>query len=226
MALSSAFSILWLDAHIGLQDQCKDLKKLFQTELAPAAAEFPIPIDPINQMICCISELAAPVSFSSSIEDALELIDTHLYNKKSIILITSATLGKQIIPEIQQREFAIHSYYIFCGCIKDHIGWVLEYIEQGLEIQMFDFEIDLLLRLSRDLSNELIEQGKKLLGNSPQSALNYFECARALAEKAVERDTPKDASDPHRPSTKHRDILDGQNGLIAQAKQACNASTA
>ncbi|CAF1007205.1 unnamed protein product [Rotaria sordida] len=225
MALSSAFSIIWLDAHIGLNDQCRDLKKLFQAELAPAAAEFPIPIDPIDQMICCIRELAAPISFASSIEDALELIDTHLYNQKKVILITSATLGKNIIPEIQQRDFPIHTYYIFCGCIKNHIEWVFEYLEQGIEIQMFDFEIDLLLRLSRDLSNELIEQGKKLLANNPQSALNYFECARALAEKAVERDAPRNERDLHRPSTKHRDILDGEDGLIAQATRACNGRT-
>ncbi|CAF2337624.1 unnamed protein product [Rotaria sp. Silwood2] len=176
-------------------------------------------------MICCIRELAAPVSFASSIEDSLELIDTHLYNNKKIILITSATLGKKIIPEIQQRNFLIHSYYIFCGCIQNHIDWVLEYIEEGLEIQMFDFEIDLLIRLSRDLSNELIKQGRQILDNNPKSALNYFECARTLAEKAVERDTPKDKNDLHRPSTKHRDILDGENGLIAKATRACNNIT-
>jgi len=224
MALTSVFSVLWLDAHIGLPDQCNKLKALFQAELAPAAAEFPIPIDPIDQMICSIHQFGAPVSFASRTEDALDIIDTYVYNKKKIILITSASLGKEIIPEIQQRDFLIHSYYIFCGYMKDNVGWVLEYVQQGLKIHMFDFEIDLLLRLSRDLSNELIEQGKKLLNDSPQSALKYFECARSLAEKAVERDTPQNNDSSHRPSIKHRQILDAENGLIAQARQACNVN--
>jgi hypothetical protein len=225
MALSSAFSILWLDAHIGLPDQCKTLKSLFQAELASAAVEFPIPVDPIDQMICSIREFGAPVSFASTIEDMLQLIETHLYDQKKIILITSASLGKEMIPEIQQREFPIHSYYIFCGHMTKNVGWALDYLDEGMEIQMFDFEIDLLLRLSRDLSNELIEQGKRLLNDNPESALKYFESARSLAEKAVERDTPKDKNDPHRPSTTHRKILDGENGLIEQARRACNGNT-
>ncbi|CAF5130879.1 unnamed protein product, partial [Rotaria magnacalcarata] len=75
MALSGSLSIIWLDAYIGLADECKGIKKLFQSELASAAAIFPVPIDPINQMICCIRELAAPISFASSISDALELIE-------------------------------------------------------------------------------------------------------------------------------------------------------
>lgn len=225
MALSSAFSILWLDSHIGLPGECKKLKSLFQAELAPVATEFPIPIDPIDQMICCIREFGAPVSFASTIEDVLQLIETHLYEQKRIILITSASLGKDVIPQIQQRNFSIHSYYIFCGNMKNNVEWALDYIEEGIEIQMFDFEIDLLLRLSRDLSKELIEQGKSLLNNDPQSALRYFECARSLAEKAVERDPPKDQNDRHRPSTTHRQVLDGENGLIERARRACLDNT-
>ncbi|CAF1942361.1 unnamed protein product [Rotaria magnacalcarata] len=222
MALSGSLSIIWLDAYIGLADECKGIKKLFQSELASAAAIFPVPIDPINQMICCIRELAAPISFASSISDALELIETHLGNGEKVIVITSGSLGNDLISDIQARNFDIHSYYIFCGQIMNHVEWASEKLADGLDIIMFDFEIDLLLRLSRELSNQLIENGRNLLGTDPHSALKYFECARALAEKAVERDAPKDEKDTHRPSISHRRLLDGDNGLIAQAKRACN----
>ncbi|CAF0724889.1 unnamed protein product [Adineta steineri] len=225
MTSNSPFSIIWLDAHIGLPTECQGLKTLFQADLAPAAAQFPVPVDPIDAMICSIREFGASISFASTIEDALQLIDANSYYQKKIILITSASFGKQIIPEIQERDFSIHSYYIFCGNMTSNVEWALEYFENGMKIQMFDFEIDLLIRLSRDLSDALIEQGKILLNNNPQVALNYFECAHTLAEKAVERDTPNDPNDPHRPWTTHRRILDGENGLIAQAKQACNNNT-
>ncbi|CAF4615679.1 unnamed protein product, partial [Rotaria magnacalcarata] len=66
-------------------------------------------------MICCIRELAAPISFASSISDALELIEIHLGNGEKVIVITSGSLGNDLISDIQARNFDIHSYYIFCG---------------------------------------------------------------------------------------------------------------
>ncbi|CAF0724879.1 unnamed protein product [Adineta steineri] len=224
MTLNSPFSIIWLDAHIGLSTECRGLKTLYQSELALAAAEFPVPVDPIDAAICSdIREFGAPVSFAATIEDALQLIDANSYYQKKIIFITSASLGKEIIPKILEENFSIHSYYIFCADMPSNVEWALKCREDhGMDIKMFDHETDLLIRLSRDLSDALIEQGKLLFDSKPKEALNYFECARALAEKAVEHDTPKDSNDLHRPWTTHRRILGGENGLIARAKRACN----
>jgi hypothetical protein len=52
--------------------------------------------------------------------------------------------------------------------------------------------------------------------------LKYFEYARSAAEQAVECDTWKNPHDPHRPFFEHRRILEGENGLITNAKRAMN----
>ena len=191
---------------------------MFQKDLVPIV---PTSVDPIDDMICCLREHAAPISFASNIPDALELIETHARERKQITIITSASLGKLLIPEILKSPFTIESYYIFCGNMAGNVAWASEYLEEGLDIQMFDFEINLLIRLEKDFSGKFIEEGKNFLESNPQSALHYFRSARSLAENAVLRDTPTDPKDRHRPSTSHRQVLDGENGLIARAERAC-----
>ena len=62
-----------------------------------------------------------------------------------------------------------------------HVDWALEYINDGLDWQMFDFETDLLVRIGRDMSKRLIEDGKIMLNaDYPAFALKYFEYASAL----------------------------------------------
>ena len=221
MVSRRGYDILWLDANIGEDGQYPRLRSRFQGDLAPAAVNFNAPMDPINQMICCIEEVAAPITFKSEIPAMLELIEQGAHGATRLILISSGSLGSQIIPIIRERGWPIRSYYIFCGDTTIHAEWASNLLDDGVDIQMFDFELDLLLRLARDLSNQMIEQGKAALNDNPRAALSYFECARTLAETAVERDTPLGPDDTHRPSTNHRTILDGEDGLIARARRAC-----
>ena len=221
MVSRRGYDILWLDEHIGEDGQYPRLTYQFQGDLAPAAVNFNAPIDPINQMICCIEEVAAPITFKSESTAMLQLIEERAHGATRLILISSGSLGKEIIPKIRERGWPIHSYYIFCGDTTIHAEWALNLLDDGVDIQMFDFELDLLIRLARDLSKQMIEQGKAVFDDNPRAALSYFECARTLAETAVERDTPSDPTDTHRPSTEHRTILDGEDGLIAKARRAC-----
>ena len=221
MASRSRFSILWLDSHIGKLNQYSQLKSRFQQDMAPAVPNFSTPPNPIDQMICCVQVHAAPFEFASNVPDMLELIEPRSHDDTKLIIISSGSLGREIIPIIRERGWPIHSYYIFCLNTVGYVEWALDLMDAGLDIQMFDFELDLLIRLARDLSDKIIEQGKAELDDNPKAALSYFECARTLAETAVERDTPSDPTDPHRPSTTHRRILDGEDGLIARAKRAC-----
>ena len=221
MASSSSRAILWFDTHIGENKECNDLKNMFQSGLKPVAVDSPATeVDPINDMIFCLREYAGPVSFASNVNDALELIETHAREEKKITIIVSGTLGKELIPEILERNFTIESYYIFCGYMKAHVAWAEKYLDDGVDIQMFDFEVTLLIRLEKDLSEKLIATGTELLQSNPRSALTYFQNARSLAENAVQRNTPTDPNDRRRPSAMHRQILDGENGLIAQAQRA------
>ena len=218
MASRSGFSILWLDDHIGKPKRYSQLKLDFIDTVATAAASVDVLVD---QAICHVRVFAAPVTFAWEIPAMLELIEQRSHVQAKIILISSGSLGKEIIPIIRERGWPIHSYYIFCGDTTIHAEWGSKHLDAGVDIQMFDHELDLLLHLARDLSNQMIEQGKAVFNENPRGALLYFECARTLAEKAVNRDTPMGPNDMHRPSTKHRTILDGEDGLIAKAKRAC-----
>ena len=218
MESRSGYDILWLDAHISKPKTCSELKLDFMESVAPAATTFDSLID---QMICNVREFAAPITFASNIQAMLEMIEQRLNDHAEIILISSGSLGSQIIPTIRERGWPIHSYYIFCFDTIGHSKWVSPLAKAGVNIQMFDFELDLLICLARDLSNKMIEKGNEVFDDNPQGALSYFECARTLAETAVKRDTPLGPNDMHRPSIKHRTILDGENGLIAKARRAC-----
>jgi hypothetical protein len=218
MALDTGYSIIWLDGHIGSEDNCRKMKKEFQVGLVEAAAVPPLPPDPINDLICAVCEYSAPIEFVKTQEEALDLIETNLAFKKVIIFISSASLGRKIIPQIQEKAFQIESYYIFCGNVEAHREWGIECINDGLDVQMFDHQATLLVRLGRDMSKILTKDGETLLKQKkPESALKYFEFAYTLADKAVEYDQPIDKSDKHRPSTEYRQVL---NALIKDAKQA------
>ncbi|CAF0742365.1 unnamed protein product [Didymodactylos carnosus] len=167
----------------------------------------------MDELICALTTHAAPIEFTDTLEDALALVDYH--KDKRIIFISSASLGKDIIPKITANHVHVHSFYIFCGQIKHCLDWAMDYLDC---LQMFDFEIDLLVRLARDISKDIINQGKMYMMDlqDPTSALRYFESARTLEERANARDTL------NHPFHEHLKMLNGEQnktGLIAQARE-------
>jgi hypothetical protein len=54
--------------------------------------------------------------------------------------------------------------YVFCLNIGYHIEWALNHREY---IQIFDHEADLLSRMTRDIGNYFVTQGKYLLDEDP-----------------------------------------------------------
>ncbi|UJR18498.1 hypothetical protein I4U23_005404 [Adineta vaga] len=79
-------------------------------------------------------------------------------------------------------------------------------------------ETDLLIKIARDMSKILIEDGKMLFEeNKFELALTYFQYPYSLVNKAFEHDRPFNASDIHRPSIKYRQILDDLIGKFQQA---------
>jgi hypothetical protein len=196
------------------------LKGEFLLGVAEVADVPPVPRDPIDDLICAVHECSAPISFADTPKRTLELIEENLYYGKKIILISSARLGKEIVPQIIEKNLKIESYYVFCQDILYNRDFGNECIENGLDIQMFDHQTTLLIRLGRDMSKLLINEGKVLLDeNEPGRALEYFQYASQLAEKAVEHDIPVDDNDRHKPSVAHRSEL---ALLIKKAKDAMN----
>jgi hypothetical protein len=218
MALDSGYAIIWLDAHIGGKDNNRIMKKEFEVGLVETAAVPPLPHDPLDDLLCAVREYSAPIEFADTQDEALKLIKSNLNIHKKVLLISSASLGKLIIPQIEKEKLQIKSYYIFCANIDKYHEWFLECVNDGLDMLMFNHHTSLLIRLCRDMGKILTKDGEALLdANKPQSALKYFEFAYALAEKAVEYDKPLNESDTHQPSTVHRPVLDS---LIERAKQA------
>jgi hypothetical protein len=217
MNFGSAYAIIWADAHIGLKNACPEMKTQFQAGVVEVAAVPPSPPDPINDLICAVFEYSAPITFADTPKSTLELIVKNLELFKKIILISSATMGKEIVPEIIKNKFEIHSCYIFCANMEAHVDWVFQCRDDGLNMQVFDHQTTLLIRLGRDMSQILSDEGNVLLkANKPESALRYFEFALALADRAVIHDKPLKDSDSQ-PSTAYRPVL---QRLIAEAKEA------
>lgn len=192
------------------------MKIEFQTGLVEAAAVPPLPSDPINDLLCAVREYSAPIEYAATTEKALELIRKCL-SLYRVILISSASLGRLIIPEILTNNLHVQSYYIFCTNVLKNREWFLQYLDDDLDIQTFDHQTVLLIRLCRDMSKILIDDGKAhLKAKRFQSPLQYFEFALALADKAVMYDKSIDQSDIYRPLTEYRRVLDS---LIREARE-------
>ena len=212
--------MFWFDAHIGMEGSCKFIRNEFDKILIPILVNDVVEQERIDLMICSINETMGPITYFSSVDAGIESLKFSAEDGKQITVIVSGTLGVSLLEQIKEQNISVESYYIFCGYIPHHIDWALVYIEKGFDIQMFDFPKSLLIRLSRDFSKKLINQGEQVLDLNPNHALQCFLSALSLAEAGVSLDTPLDENDHHRPSVEHRRILQGENGLIARARKA------
>ncbi|CAF1154569.1 unnamed protein product [Adineta steineri] len=207
MALANGRYYIWLDTHIGVMGQYQALKDQFQSHLLPLAN---MPPNGINELICCFENNVAPIHFVSTIDDALTLIQNE--TDKMIIFISSGTLGKEIIPTIVSNYTRVHSFYIFCTHIKHMSEWALERDYETI-MKMYDHETDLLIRLVRDASNDLITLGQSYMTlNDGESARKCFVTAQTLEIQANMTDTL------HAPLLARLKLLEGDNGLIQKAR--------
>ena len=214
-SFDSGYAIIWLDANIGPKDNHRMMKKEFQAGLVEVAAVPPVPHDPLDDLLCAVREYSAPIEFVITPEEAVKLIRERS-NVYKIILISSASLGQKVVPMIEKHELNVKSYYIFCANIDGNQEWFLQCVGNGLDMQIFNHQISLLIRLCRDMSKILTNDGIDCLNaQRPTSALRYFEYALALADKAVMYDKPLDDSDSYRPSTDHQRKL---QSLIDKAR--------
>ena len=221
MELGSAYDIIWYDLHIGKKGECEAMKMDFIMKLIETAALPPSRYDPeIDGCAMQTRHHGPPISYFDDEERLLQALEARTLLRK-VYFITSGSLGKEIVPKIGEAKLKVYEYYIFCGKMMEYTEWAQECREDGLRIKMFDFETDLLIRLARDISRELIKEGKQLLNSGhPQSALTYFKYARAIADRANDVETVR-CRDPHNPSIEHKLQLDGEKGFIALAKKLC-----
>ena len=180
MALSESHRVIWLDFFIGQDDECHEFKRRYCTSLDPDARVG----DPIDMCIQALNESAAPIIFVSSRDRAMEQIELH--RDKRIVLISSGALGQDAVPYISQHYPHVYSFNIFCALVENHVNLAIRYAKC---LKIFTSEVDLLVRLIRDLSLELINQGRCFLQlHYPERALDYFRPADRLEGTANEQD--------------------------------------
>lgn len=97
------------------------------------------------------------VKIFTEINPCITFIQTNI--NQTIFFILSGSFGSKVVPIIYDYEH-IHQIYLFCGSIKSHIGWAMDYTEKML---MFDHQDDLLQRLFKEIEEYLRQQAEKCL---------------------------------------------------------------
>jgi tetratricopeptide (TPR) repeat protein len=206
MALVESLRIIWLDAYIGQDNECHSFKRMFCTTLDPDARCG----DPLDTIICALNENAAPFIFVDTMEKAIKEIE--FYQDKQIIFISSGSLGERIVPVISSKYRHVYSFYIFCAITANYLDLVLDYDSC---LQIFTSELDLLVRLVRDISLEIINKGRYHLDiDDPKTALTFFEHSQKLEKTANEKDKANGAFH------KHLRLLEGYEDDIGLIKKA------
>jgi hypothetical protein len=173
--------IVWLDEYIGQPQQYLSLKRVFD-QMVNANGVSRLTSDEwwdFENLIRLEREPAAytTIHFFDKSADCLTFIREHIAST-TIFLVTSSQFARIIIPHVINEVYAI---YLLCENILDHTKWALEYIEH---IQLFDFDTDLIIRLTRDVADYCVQQGKERLIYDPKKALQYFSTARKLTLRA------------------------------------------
>lgn len=219
--------VLWLDVSFDEEQKYLQMKNdLRKDTAAPPMQTPPPPRDPIDIQVCnemkeVLRSNGAPVITITSPVEAIQRVAEYI-NKK-IFFICSGSLGEYIVPEIVARYPSVESFYIYCFKIAKHVHWAINYTDI---LQMFDHQIDLFVRVTRDIASYLIEQGRMFLEEgAPEEALACFNHAQTLEIRANVRDKMvpnlKDPAPRPQPDVRTRlDLLEGDNGLIHQAKRA------
>ena len=177
MPLSNGVRFIWVDQHIGRAGAYLVFRSRFQDTLEEAVS---VPPDALNVLIWALEQNLGPFLFVHKIYQAIKLIKAH--HDKQIILISSASMGKFLIPRVSPKYGNIYRYYIFCQNIQNYINFFYPYADCLL---MFNHETDLLARLARDISKDIIQQGKDYIEvNDPKDALKCYELALTLNIKA------------------------------------------
>ena len=208
MAFGEGPRAIWLDGFIGVRGEYLRFKEQFNSSMRPMTS---MPPNNINELIHFFETDVCPIIFVDNADDALNYILDN--RKKTLIWISSASAGKPIMPTIVRQYQHVQRYYMFCQRIRDHVDWALER-EYETILQLFDHEMDFLIRLMRDTSSDIIDLGKTYLQlRDGENARKCFVTSRTLEIGANESNRPR------APFRERLALLEGPSGLIAQAQE-------
>jgi hypothetical protein len=124
--------VIWVDKYIGEPGNNESMKDRFR-------------------------RVTYPLETFTNVKPAIDAIRQHQNAGKSVFLILSGTLALEMVPHIYDFECVIQ-IFIFCAVIKDYTAWAVDYIDKVL---MFDFDEELLIRLTNEIANYLSDEANK-----------------------------------------------------------------
>ncbi|UJR20217.1 hypothetical protein I4U23_023348 [Adineta vaga] len=197
--------IFWLDLHIGDPTKYTHLKKAFGSNTDPRNETPTMLGDKDYDIMLAVGDAVSVVfegvhfllqAFTRE-EDCLAAFEAN--QDKRIFFITSGVLGKDVVPKIIERyrnvftdritDESYSSIYVFCHNIELQMNWALEYLKY---VQIFDFDKDLLQRMTHDIADYFFERGRRILkDNDPVNALKHLHWAKRLYYQFEKMDPEK-----------------------------------
>ena len=118
--------VIWVDGTFE-GDNYQPMKDDFNEKIVGASASS----DPINNSICRETQEdlvtnEAPVITVRTTDDAIKQIKNNPQAK--IFFISSGSLGEHIVPTIVKQYPHVHSFYIYCFKIINHMHWALNIV--------------------------------------------------------------------------------------------------
>ena len=92
------------------------------------------------------------VQIFTSSSPCLAYIESH--SMQRIFLIVSGSLARTLVPQVYDNEH-LKQIFVFCGSIKAHVDWAVDYTEKLL---MYEHPDDLLERLWREMEQDFRQQ--------------------------------------------------------------------
>jgi hypothetical protein len=136
MSLNTAYAqmlhchvVIWVDEHIGELGNNEKMKD-------------------------CFCRITYPLKTLKQVQPAINEIDEQQTAQKSVFLIVSGQLALKIVPQIYDFQ-CVRQIFVFCGLMTNYIVWAAEYINK---ILMFDSDEELLIRLTNEIVNYLLEE--------------------------------------------------------------------
>jgi hypothetical protein len=186
--------IFWLDVTIGNPKEYVHLKKAFGSTTDPTSQTWTRLLDKdYDNLLAAGDEVSVTFEGVEFLLQAFNNEDACLAafeenQNKHIFFITSGSMGKNIVPKIMEKYRNIFtdpitdqpyaSVYVFCHSIEYHMEWGMDYAEY---VQMFNFDSELLERMTRDIAEYFIERGKRLRkDNNLEGALQHLYWAKKL----------------------------------------------
>ncbi len=124
--------VMWVDKHIGVPGNNEMMKDRFR-------------------------RVTYPLETFIDVQPAIDFIHQQQAAEKSVFLIISGSLAREIVPKIYDLDCVIQ-IFIFCANMKNHTAWAEQYIDKVL---ILESDEDLLIRLTNEIANYLKEEANK-----------------------------------------------------------------